>query len=152
LSEPNPKLFFNALTSLPPTRFIDHKHVQVFRKRDLQEDVKDAQDADAYVLLLSFALDRQRFGDEKADQVRAQLLSAPRVRQEFQRLTSESEKSALLSQRPKTQRANRSNTALAGAASIDHARHHASHYRDHPTDQHGHHRAGDPRSRGAVVS
>jgi hypothetical protein len=104
LSDPNPRWFFNALTQMPPTRFIDHKNVQVFRERDFLEDVKAAQEADAYVLLLNFALDRQRFGDAKADQVRSTLLSAPRVRQEFQRLTTESARAGLPRPRLRTRR------------------------------------------------
>lgn len=84
-----------------PSRFIDHRKIWVFRKTALAQDVKEASSAAHYVLLLNYALDREQGGNEVADQARAMLLSAPRVRREFQRLTNESVKSTPPQRRPK---------------------------------------------------
>jgi hypothetical protein len=87
-----------------PSSFVDRQKVMVFFESALQAEAVRVEDARRYVILLSFALDSQRLGDSSADQMRSMLLSAPLVRQEFRRLTSESAKAIRLQRRQQKHR------------------------------------------------
>jgi hypothetical protein len=91
-NSPDDKIWFGTMFELPPSQFIDRRKIQVFSRPTLAAEASAADQARKHVVLLSFALDRRKFGDQKADQMRAMLLSAPQVRREFQRLTIESMK------------------------------------------------------------
>jgi hypothetical protein len=105
LKRADAEAFFLSMFKPEPNKELDRRKIQVFRKRDLEEDAEAARASAEYTLRLSLALKEPK--SSTADAMWRALLNVPPIRQEFRRLTSENAPAAHLQRHLRTRRAKR---------------------------------------------
>ena len=97
--------FFLSMFKPEPSKELDRRKVQVFRKRDLEEDAEAARASAEYALRLSLALQEPK--SATADAMWRALLTVPPIQQEFRRLTNENAPATHLQRRTRTRHVKR---------------------------------------------